>query len=241
MDERNIKITAVVGAVLAVIAVGFLLVTTYGSDDDTQTALEEEEPVDGERAPSDPVPGAEDDDVVPEAGAGHDDFPADAVDDPEIERELTEQTVAFFETWLTDADLEDRQDALEPHATPAFIEQMELTDPQPLPDGPIVGEPEVVALQAYAGATEVRLEGGVNYRANLIYEPEGWLVNELIPDEDSPGFQPDSPDEEDPDAPDNEDGDGADEPTDDGPTDDGAGEDGAADDPPPESGDAGGS
>lgn len=239
MDERNIKVTAVIGAIIAVIAVGFLLVTTYTGDDEDAVAVTEPTPAEGPPVPGNPDPASEDPSEAPGAGAGHDDeSPADPTADPETSAVLIEVTTDFFAAWLRPGELEERQKAVEPYATPAFVDLMALTDPNPLPKGPIRGEPEVSGLQSYVASTYVELAGGVNYRVNLVLEPDGWRVNELLADEDSPAFAEQSPPQSAPDtaapdtaapdteAPDTESEEGTEpaaEPTD-VPTSDGAGE-----------------
>lgn len=202
MDERNVKLTAVVGAIIAVVAVGFLLITTYGGQDDATTVLGEPTPAEGSPVPNNPDPGQTDgEDGAPGAGAGHDDdSPIDPADDPETSAALAETTTDFFAAWLRPGKLEQRQQAVGPYATPGFVELMPLTDPNPLPKGPLRKPPEVRGLQTYAGATYVELAGGVNYRVNLVLEPEGWRVNELLADEDSPAFVKQTPPPTDPDA-----------------------------------------
>lgn len=194
MDERSIKVTAVIGAIIAVVAVGFLLITTYAGEDDAVAVLDEPTPAEGPPVPNNPDPGqSEDEDGVPGAGAGHDDGPIDPSADPETSAALTETTTDFFTAWLRPGKLEERQEAVRPYATPGFVDLMPLTDPNPLPKGPLRAPPEVQGLQAYAGATNVELEGGVNYRVNLVLEPEGWRVNELLADEESPAFVKQTP------------------------------------------------
>lgn len=189
MDERNIKLTAVIGAVIAVVAVAFLLITTYGGGDDAVAVLDDPTPAEGPPMPNNPGPDADEtDEGAPGAGAGHDNTPIDPSADPETSAALTETTMDFFAAWLSPGKLEERQAAVRPYATPGFVELMALTDPNPLPKGPLRRDPEVRGLQAYAGATYVELKGGINYRVNLVLEPEGWRVNELLADEESPAF-----------------------------------------------------
>lgn len=194
MDERNIKLTAVIGAIIAVVAVGFLLITTYGGEDSTVAVLDEPTPAEGRPVPGNPDPTqGEAEDGVPGAGAGHDDGPIDPSAAPETNAALIETTTDFFRAWLQPGKPGERQEAVGPYTTPGFVELMPLTDPNPLPKGPLRGPPEVQGLQSYAGSTYVELEGGVHYRVNLVLEPEGWRVNELLADEESPAFVKQTP------------------------------------------------
>lgn len=177
MNERNIKIAAVIAAGVAVIAVLVLVFTTYsGRDEDPQVADGTsfdgvDPPPDGSGVEPPPSPSPTDADGAHDEGATL---------DPQQTKTVLDTATGFMTKWLEPGDVKKRQAAMRPYATDAFIQNLKLTDTAQLPTGTIQGTPKVADSTTYTAAVEITLSGGERYRCDLLLEPRGWRVSKLV-------------------------------------------------------------
>ncbi len=186
MDNRNARIAAVIAAVVAVLSVAALMVSTYlGGDRDTPAA----EPtattgeVDGPPAPagpevSTPTP------TVPDEGSDH-------ADDPYTPNAATKATLLristhFLAEWKRPGTPAERTSRLRPYATEWLTTRLARIDPADLPTASVKGKPAIVAATPYAAATSTLFDDGIRIRCNLVLDTTGWRVSEVLPDSDTP-------------------------------------------------------
>lgn len=191
MDNQSTRLTAVIAAVVAVLAVGALIATTYLNIGAHQAATSSDatsNPVDGTPAPGDPL------DASPTASAS----PADPTDDghdtdqyvPDAKTAGEIQSVSkrFVEAWKTPGTAAERTQAIGPLATEYLTRLLAQVDPLDLPtDAKIVGQPKIAAATPYAAGTDVKLSNGWTVRVNLVLDTTGWRVNEILPPDQGAG------------------------------------------------------
>lgn len=182
MDNRNVRLTAVLAAVVAVLAVVALVVTTYLNNTtsanlsagvETPTS----EAVDGEPAPAGPVEPS----VSPTDELEGDDDHADYSPDPRSVRAINDVTVRFLKAWSTPGKAAARRALIAPYATPGLTEQLTLSDDQVVFTGKAVGAPQIVAATAYSAGTHTKWSDGQLLRCNLVLDTDGWKVSEILP------------------------------------------------------------
>ena len=184
MDNRSVRIAAVLAAVAAVVAVAVLLVTTYRSADGSEpTTRETTAPVEGTPAPAGPVtPGPSD----TEEGGPADDASPGYVPDARTKAALADVTMRFLEEWRRPGTAKERERRIRPYATAWLTTRLANVDPAELPTSRIVGKPAIVAATPYAAGTSTRFRDGLRIRCNLVLDPTGWRVAEVLPDTDTP-------------------------------------------------------
>jgi hypothetical protein len=192
MDNRSTRLTAVIAAVIAVLAVGALIATTYlniGAHNAATSSDATSNPVDGTPAPGDPL------DSSPSASASPSDPTDDGHDtdqyvpDAKTAGEIRSVSKRFVEAWKTPGTAAQRTQAIGPLATEYLTRLLARVDPLDLPtDAKVVGEPKITAATPYAAGTEVKLSNGWTIRVNLLLDTTGWRANEILPpDQAGPG------------------------------------------------------
>jgi hypothetical protein len=195
MDNRSTRLTAVIAAVVAVLAVGALIATTYlniGAHDAATSSDATSNPVDGTPAPGDPL------DPSPSGSASPSDPTDDGHDtdqyvpDAKTAAEIRSVSKLFVEAWKTPGTATERTQSIGPLATEYLTRLLARVDPLDLPtDAKIVGAPKITAATPYAAGTEVKLSNGWTIRVNLLLDTTGWRVNEILPpDQDAGPEQP---------------------------------------------------
>ncbi|HEY6739009.1 MAG TPA: hypothetical protein VI076_09175 [Actinopolymorphaceae bacterium] len=182
MENRSAKLAAVAAALVAVVAVVALVFTTYDGDD-TPTAEPSPTPtrVEGTPAPAGPVTSAS----TPATAAaeptdeGGDHEPA--TPDPEAQAAILETTTRFLAAWKKPGTPAERTKAIGPYATQRLTTQLADVDPANLPTGALQGKPTIETANAFAAATIAEFDGGPRVRCNLVLDPTGWRVAQILP------------------------------------------------------------
>ncbi|GAB3404945.1 hypothetical protein [Flindersiella endophytica] len=195
MDNRSTRLTAVIAAVVAVLAVGALIATTYLNIGAHQAATGSDatsNPVDGTPAPGDPLDSSPTASASPSdpTGDGHD--TDQYVPDAKTAGEIRSVSKRFVEAWKTPGTAAERTQAIGPLATEYLTRLLATVDPLDLPtEAKVVGQPKITAATPYAAGTDVKLSNGWTIRVNLVLDTTGWRVNEILPpDQDAGPAQP---------------------------------------------------
>lgn len=196
MDNRSTRLTAVIAAVVAVLAVGALIATTYlniGAHSAATSSDATSNPVDGTPAPGDPL------DATPSASASPTDPTDDGHDveqyepDAKTAGEIRSVAKRFVDAWKTPGSATERTQTIGPLATEYLTRLLARVDPLDLPTAAkVVGQPKITAATPYAAGTEVKLSNGWTVRVNLVLDTTGWRVSEILPPEQGePGAESD--------------------------------------------------
>lgn len=187
MDNRNARIAAVIAAVVAVLSVVALMVSTYlGGDSRTPAAAEPTATtgdVDGPPVPAGPeVPTPTP--TAPDEGSDHADDPY--TPDAKTKATLIRVSTRFLDEWKRPGTPEERTTRLRPYATEWLTTRLARIDPADLPTASVKGKPAIVAATPYAAATSTLFDDGIRIRCNLVLDTTGWRVSEVLPDSDTP-------------------------------------------------------
>jgi hypothetical protein len=184
MDNRSVRIAAVLASVAAVVSVVALLVTTYLSAKPSDVATPPRTSVAGTPEPAGAVPTAPTP-TAPGRGPAHDDEVA-YVPDEHVEAAILDVTVRFLTEWKRPGSPDERRQRIRPYATEWLATRLADTDPANLPVANVTGKPELVAATPYAAATRTRFDNGLVVRCNLVLDTAGWRVAEVLPDTSDP-------------------------------------------------------
>lgn len=186
MDNRSVRIAAVVASVAAVVSVAALLVTTYLTTKPSEVVATPQTSVDGTPAPAGPVTAAPTS-TAPGPGPAHDDE-VEYVPDARTKAAIRDVTVRFLTEWKRPGSPDERRQRIRPYATEWLTSRLADVDPAALPTASLAGQPELVAATPYAAATRTRFDNGLVVRCNLVLDTTGWRVAEVLPDSSpSPG------------------------------------------------------
>jgi hypothetical protein len=196
MDNRSTRLTAVIAAVVAVLAVGALIATTYlniGAHEAATSTGATSNPVDGTPAPGDPLEpsGSASPSPSDPTGDGHD-VEERYTPDAATAAEIRSVSRRFVDAWKTPGSPTERTQALTPLATEYLTRLLARVDPLDLPtSAKVVGQPKIAAATPYAAGTEVKLSNGWTLRVNLLLDTTGWRVSEILPpDQAAPDAEP---------------------------------------------------
>ncbi|REF36552.1 hypothetical protein [Thermasporomyces composti] len=180
MDNRSVRIAAVLASVAAVVSVVALLVTTYLSAKPQEVMTPEQTSVEGTPEPAGALrsPATS---TAPVQGPAHDDEVA-YVPDERTKAAILEVTVRFLTEWKRPGTPDERRERIRPYATEWLTSRLAETDPANLPVATMTGQPELVTATPYAAATRTRFDNGLAVRCNLVLDTTGWRVAEVLPD-----------------------------------------------------------
>lgn len=183
--DRN-KIIVIAGMAVALLILLGLLAFTLLSGDDEQPAAPTPSATFSQSPTPDsvevPTPQVEDG-----HGNGDDDEAMAATEKGKVIKTSRE----YVDAWLSVEGEKARRKALSGLASPAHIDLVSVTDPRNMLDAKRVGDPVLVASDAYSGSVKVTLSEGDPIYLMLLRDPSAkhdWVVAYLYPEDDFLGM-----------------------------------------------------